>query len=177
MNRATPAILAAITVLTVAGCTSQPATNTDTPPLTSGNTNPTSTGDPTADSTSATVFAWGETYDGAITTTISAPVDFTTSATAMPEQNAAAWAVDITLVNTTDEPFNPLMLNITGFNGNRPAQQVFDSANGYGGTMNVGDIAPGQKVTVAMAFLAGDGAPKVNVSSITGDTVTTWTGK
>lgn len=115
-------------------------------------------------------YGWGETAEfGEVAVSVTEPEPFTTSATAMPEQNTQAWKVTITITNGSDEAMNPVTWQIKGRNGSATTPDVMDSDNNLTAGMNVGDIAPGGEVSFEQGYIAGDGEPAVVVSQSLGD--------
>lgn len=125
----------------------------------------------TTGDTSAT-YRIGQTHKGEdANITVSKLRNVTTSETAMPEQDAKAFTVTVTVQNTSDEPLNPHLLTFAASVGDRPAQEVFDSGHGFEGAPG-SKILPGRKLTFPVAFVRpGSGEIVVQVDSIGGDTV------
>lgn len=157
-----PIVVAALitTALAAVACSAGDAgQNTQTPQLASS-----SASEPDS-------YAFGETFDGPIRTTVAEPETFTTSATAQPQQNADAWKVDVTYENTTDQPFNGVALTVDGYTNNTKGTDVFDSDAGVGNTIDTATFLPGTSATVTYGFTGPpDGNRKVVVSSIDGST-------
>ncbi|WP_197321075.1 hypothetical protein [Saccharomonospora sp. NB11] len=122
------------------------------------------------------VLGFGESYEGAIRTTVSEPEEFTTSATAQPKQNAPAWGVTIEYENTLDRPFPIAVLDVSGYVGDTKVKAAFDSAQDWDGGLSAGRLAPGTRVEVRYAFLVDDneGPKMVVVSSMDGSTTATF---
>lgn len=122
-------------------------------------------------------FTFGETYDGPLKTTIAAPEDFTTSAHAQPEGDAAAWKFVATYENTLDEPYPVAMLGVDGYSNDQKNSEVFDTAQGVGNAMETGEIAPGATAEVTYGFTGEpDADRRVVISSMDGSTQVTFTG-
>lgn len=122
-------------------------------------------------------FAFGDTYDGPLRTTVSAPEEFTTSDYAQPEGGADAWKVTVTYENTLDEPYPVALLGVDGYSNNQKNSDVFDSAQGVGNAMETGDVAPGTSAEVVYGFTGEPGADrKLVISSMDGSTQVTFTG-
>ncbi|MBB3666390.1 MULTISPECIES: hypothetical protein [Prauserella salsuginis group] len=122
-------------------------------------------------------FAFGDTYDGPVKTTIAPPEEFTTSQYAQPAGNEPAWKIAVTFENTTDQPFNIALLNVDGYSNDNKNKDVFDHAQEVGDAMETGELAPGTTATATYGFTGEPGAArKVTISSMDGSTTVTFTG-
>lgn len=64
--------------------------------------------------------------------------------------------MDVTLINGTDKPQNPLVWSVQATSGDEEARAVFDSANGV--DLPTGDILPGKQRKYKIAFGRKKGA-------------------
>lgn len=119
-------------------------------------------------------FRFGQTYDqGAVRTTIGAPREFTTSQFAMPEQGPA-WAVDATFTNDSARPMPLSAMHFSATTEGRVGQQVIDPQQGFQGVMMAPVLAPGQTVTMPLAWTGSGSAHEVTVASQSGETAVSW---
>ncbi|MCP2179248.1 hypothetical protein [Prauserella alba] len=128
------------------------------------------------DDTGPETFAFGDTYDGPIRTTVAPPEEFTTSQYAQPAGNEPAWKVAVTFENTTDQPFNVALLTVDGYSDDSKNKDVFDHGQGVGDAMETGELAPGTSADVTYGFTGEPGADrKVTITSMDGSTTVTFT--
>ena len=99
---------------------------------------------------------FGETweYTDGVAVTVSAPRPYEPSDTAFPVDAEAYVVFDVTIVNGSDEAYEPLVIT-TMQSGNTEAEQVFDSANGLGGPPST-TVLPGREVTFPVGFAVAD---------------------
>lgn len=142
----------------------------------SGITTPGS-GSPSAQqvSTARTVHWTDTTTIGHWRITVDKPHTFTTSGTAMPQQNTKAWAVKVTFRNVGSKTHNPAGLQVKGRTGSHNRQEVIDGPD-YPGLISVGPVPAGQTITTRLAYLAGDGPKKFVVAQTMGDETVTYRG-
>lgn len=108
---------------------------------------------------------FGETYtEGMVHTRVGEPEPFSTSQFAYPA-NGPAWRVDVTLDNTSEVPQQVAALQVRGSVDGRMAQQVFDPAKGLHSLVQVGVLAPHQRITVPMAFSGAGQRHEVTVTN------------
>lgn len=156
--------VAAAVLVAAAGCTVQA---TVPPPETIG------TGAPVTAEPSGH-YRFGQVYDkGAIATVMSVPRRFTTSQFAMPAQGPA-WAVDATFTNNSAAPMPLSRMNFSATTDGRVAGQVIDAQQGFEGTMMAPVLAPGQTVTMPLAFSGVGAKHEVTVSSGNAQTAVSW---
>jgi hypothetical protein len=102
---------------------------------------------------------FGETYkyDDGLTVTISPPQPYTPSDTAFIAEPAPAAfvAFDVTVVNGTQANYDPAMFSVSMQSANVEQEEVFDSANGMGGSPTTA-ILPGRESVFKVAFGATD---------------------
>lgn len=112
-------------------------------------------------------FRFGETYEGAVDTTVAKaePLEFTTSQYAQPA-SAQAWAVEFEFTNHTDQTFQPMLFNVSASVDGTASQEVMDSENGFEGLVAAPPVAPGDKITVPVAFSGQGDRYKVRVASM-----------
>lgn len=175
MNRirlASTGLLAAITtVAALSGCTTQSATPVESAPA--GDNRPaavsTEVADPDATKPVAEdtaseqpaddgTAAFGEAYtwqDG-LSVTIGAPERYTPSDYAFGSvEGQSAVALQITIVNGSDAPFDPVLASISAQSGNTEASQIFDSGQGMEGSPST-KILAGRETTYKVAFSVAD---------------------
>ena len=110
--------------------------------------------EPPADSDTA---LFGETweYTDGLAVTVSAPQEFEPSATAFAPEGAQAYVLfDVTIVNGTEEAFEPLMITSLQ-SGDAEAEQVFDMENGLNGPPTA-NLLPGRELTFRVGFGVAD---------------------
>lgn len=167
MRRIVPALTIAA-LLPIAACSSG---GTDTPaPAPATATAAAATSSPTAPS-SPNTYQFGQTHQDAIVTTVSAPVEFTTSNYAQPP-NTKVWAVTIRYTNTLNTQFPVSVLVVDGYTNNVKSRAVFDGE--YDGGLSAGSLAPGTSVEAKYAFTGTDRPRKVTVSSMDGSKTATF---
>lgn len=79
--------------------------------------------------------AFGETYKwtNGLEVTVSVPTPITPSATASVDPSAAYLGYTVTIINNTGSTYDPELFTSSVQSGDKEGDQVFDSANGYGG--------------------------------------------
>lgn len=101
---------------------------------------------------------FGQTHEGQIGKTVREFEPFEIVSTGadewMPANPAGeqGWAVEIEFENRTGQPWSPILLEVTGTVDGRPAQEIADDAQGFPLLNSVGEVAPGESVTVPVAF-------------------------
>ena len=95
---------------------------------------------------------FGETweYTDGVAVTVSAPRPFEPSDTAFAEEAEAYVVFDVTIVNGSEEPYEPLVITSVQ-SGDTEAQEVFDSGNGLEGTPST-TVLPGREVTFQIGY-------------------------
>lgn len=158
------AATAVAAALALAGCSAgtQAVSSESSSPAASQTAAPAATPKATPSSTpshGALTVKFGETikYEDGMKLTISLVGSGVASTTAAPSQarGAEVQIFQITLENTSAQPFDPALFYETavfGKNGAK-AEKVFDSANGWGAANFSGLIVPGGKQTVEAAWL------------------------
>lgn len=96
------------------------------------------------------------TWDDGLSVEVSAPTaaDFSDTA-CCPDGDDPGVAFEVTMVNGTSEVLEPYTLFATLTADGRPADQVFDSGNGFDSLTS--SVPPGRRLTVTMAFDAPGG--------------------
>jgi hypothetical protein len=99
---------------------------------------------------------FGETweYTDGISVTVSAPQHFEPSDTAVADDAAAYVVFDVTIVNGSEEPWEPIVITSVQ-SGNTEAAEVFDTANGLNGTPST-TVLPGREVTFPIGYGVAD---------------------
>ncbi|SDB80286.1 hypothetical protein GA0111570_10272 [Raineyella antarctica] len=175
MNRirlaGTSLLVTLTTVAALTGCTTQAATPVESAPA--GDNRPTATATqvadaglststseapatqkPAADGTSE--FGKAYTWEDGLSVTVSAPKAYTPSSSAFgPVAGQKAVSFQITIVNGTSAPFDPVMASITAQSGNTEASQIFDSAKAMEGSPST-KILAGRETTYKVAFSVAD---------------------
>jgi hypothetical protein len=97
------------------------------------------------------------TYENGLAVTVSPPQPYAPSDSAAVGDPAPPnfVAFDITVTNGTQANYDPAMFTATMQSGSTEGQQVFDSANGIGGTPTT-TLLPGRESQFRMAFGATD---------------------
>lgn len=118
-----------------------------------------STSSPMATSTpgnGTAAFGRAYTWDDGLSVTIAAPQPYT------PSQSAAgvvagqtAVALQITVVNGTSAPFDPVLFTVSAQSGNTEASKIYDSAKNIGGGPSTKVLA-GRETTYKVAFSVAD---------------------
>lgn len=127
----------------------------------------TTAGDPAAitpslPETTADTPTFGETYpwEDGLSVSVGTPSPFTPSETAAAEPAAAYVTFPVTITNNSPEIFDPGLFVVTAQSGATEADEIFDSANGVGGTPST-DLLPGRQATFDIAFGMDDPADVV----------------
>lgn len=180
MNRirlASTGLLAALaTVAALSGCTTQSATPVESAPA--GDNRPTAVSTEVADADLASsttdettaepavdepatddgTASFGEAYtwqDG-LSVTIGAPEPYTPGDYAVGhEAGQSAVSFQITIVNGSETPFDPILASISAQSGNTEASQIFDSGQGMEGSPST-KILAGRETTYKVAFSVSD---------------------
>lgn len=166
MNRirlAGASLLAAATaVAALSGCTTS-ATPVDSAPA--GDNRPTTSDSVIADtqpSTSAPAgngtssFDKSYTWADGLSVTIGAPEAYTPSSSAAGTvAGQEAVTLQITIVNGTDQPFDPVLTMVSAQSGNTEASTIYDSAQHLGGSPST-KILTGRESTYKVAFSVAD---------------------
>lgn len=118
-----------------------------------------------ADKTSLT---FGDTFRGMVDTTVSQPRPMNPSPSAFPNADQA-WGVDVTFTNNAPQTLSPSMFRMGATTDGRASTSVVDPQSGLLGLETAPPIAPGETVTLPMAFV-GDvqGRNTITVSSMDG---------
>lgn len=129
-------------------------------------------GAPAADhNATGQTYAVGQTHRGTdVDITIADPKAFTTSDNAAPKQNAKATSFQVTVANHSDKPWSAAMLLIQATAGNAPADEVYDSAAGLGGSPSQ-EILPGKNLTFRVGFVDAPGDLTIQVGTVGDDKV------
>lgn len=152
-SRAARATAALLAVSLIAGCTSGQVA--DSPAV--GDNRPSAT--KTADATPAEPInpTFGETFEWSdgLSVTVSAPSEFVPSSSALAGPAASYLAFTVTLVNGTDQNYEPGGFFATMQSGNAEAEQVFDIEQEFsGGPQTV--LLPGREVEFKIGFGVND---------------------
>lgn len=92
------------------------------------------------------------TYENGVTVTLSQPADYTPSDSSFDPSNAPAHVTfEVTVTNDGEEDYDPVLLSLSAQSGSTPAEQIFDSAQGVGGSPST-TLLPGRSVTFPVAF-------------------------
>lgn len=160
---------------TLSGCSTS-ATPVDSAPA--GDNRPTTVATQVADVPSAAAaaptagngtaaFGKAYTWSDGLSVTIAAPQPYTPGAYAAGTVDGQkAVSLQITVVNGTGAPFDPVLLTTTVQSGNTEASQIFDSAKGLEGSPST-KILAGRESTYKVAFSVAD--PKDIVVEFTPD--------
>ena len=115
-----------------------------------------------------TSLAFGDTYRGMVDTKVSTPRPAKPSPYAFPTAGEA-WGVDVTFTNNAPQTLSPSMFRMGATTDGRASREVLDSNKGMLGLETVPPVAPGETVTVPMAFTgSAQGQHRITVSSVDG---------
>ena len=162
MRKAIPLFLAA--VVTVSGCggtsgmvaTGKQMTGSNRPAETATATTTQQSPPPTSEAPPPVVnpkFGETFTYEDGLVVTVGAPQPFTPSEYAFVGEPAppAFVAFDVTIVNGTQQNFDPVSFYVTMQSANVEEEQIFDSENGIEGSPST-PILPGREAVFKIAF-------------------------
>ncbi len=115
-----------------------------------------------------TNLSFGDTFQGMVDTTVSKPHPVDTSPSAFP-RTREAWGVDVTFTNNAPQAISPQMFRLGATTGGRASKDVLDTQNGLLGMDTASAVAPGETVTVPLAFVgSAQDRNTVTVSSMDG---------
>lgn len=145
--------LAAVALAVAVSCGQEEGT--PTPDAGSGVNNPAATS--TTDTAPATAkFGEGFTFRNGVAVTVSQPAPFVPSASAAGyEAGGQAVIFTITVVNGSQENYDPTLFTTSLQSGNREASQIFDSAKNLGGTPST-VVLPGREAEFQVAYAVSD---------------------
>lgn len=154
-------VVAAAALVLIAGCSSGAPANAPASQASpaAGSSAPAET-TPAAETSMTKEFGSTFKWDDGVEFTLTAPAEFTPGPYVKDMIQNKAFdefvIMDATLVNGTDEPLSPMMVNVQATSGDDQAEAVFDTSNGV--DLPTADILPGKTSKFKVAFARTKGA-------------------
>lgn len=102
------------------------------------------------------IATWGEAfeYENGLVVTLGQPTGYAPSDTAAGNEGFTSFIIlDVSITNGSTDVYSPTLFTLQGTSGGTAISEVFDSANGVGGSQyGAGDLLPGQTFTFKAAF-------------------------
>jgi hypothetical protein len=115
---------------------------------------------PSAEAAPAPKFGQTFTFENGLAVTVGVPQPFTPSETAAAEEAPAYVSFPVTVVNGSNENYDPVLFNATLQSSNVEAAQVFDSEQGINGPPAT-TLLPGRESAFQVVFGVADPADLV----------------
>ncbi len=173
-------LTAALCAIALAGCTLAPATQTDDAPVGTNHPDDTTTetvqdtadesGNDAAEQSSSSdssseestaeedgVGAFGQAYtwEDGLSVTIDKPKAYKPSESAYVDGEGKPMSLKVTLVNGSDEAFDPTLATVSAQSGNEEASEIFDTAKNLEGAPST-KLLPGREASYTVAFSFAD---------------------